>query len=37
MVDFSKSEKYRAYVMYTFGHISVKQRQLPNQQVDSDP
>ena len=23
--------------MYTFGHISVKQRQLPDQQVDSGP
>ena len=23
--------------MYTFGHISEKQRQLPDQQVDSGP
>ena len=23
--------------MYNFDHISVKQRQLPDQQVDSDP
>ena len=25
----------RTYVMYIFGHISVKQRQLADQQVDS--
>ena len=37
MQDFSKSEKNRAYVVYTFDHISVKQRQLPDIQVDSDP
>ena len=34
---FSKSEKNRAKVMYNFSHISVKQRQLPDQQVDSGP
>ena len=37
MLDFSKSEKNRTYVMYIFGHISVKQRHLPDQQVDSGP
>ena len=36
-LDFSKSEKNRPYVMYTFGHISLKQLQLPEQQVDSGP
>ena len=37
MLDFCKPEKNRAYVIYTFGHISVKQRQLSDQQVDSGP
>ena len=37
MLDFYKSGKNRAYVMYNFADISVKQRQLPDQQVDSGP
>ena len=36
-LDFSQAEKNGAYVMYTFGHISVKQWQLLDQQVDSGP
>ena len=36
-LDFCKSEKNRALVIYTFGRLSVKQRQLPDQQVDSGP
>ena len=36
-LDFSKSDQNRTQVMYIFGHISVKQRQLPDQQVYSGP
>ena len=34
-LDFTKSDQNRAYIMPIFCHISVKQRQLPNQQDDS--
>ena len=36
-LDFPKSDQNRTQVMYIFGHISAKQRQLPDQQVDSGP
>ena len=36
-LDFSKSDQNRTQAMYIFGHISVKQRQLPDQHVDSGP
>ena len=34
-IDFLKFDQNRTKVMYIFGHISIKQRKLPDQQVDS--